>query len=275
MKLSAIILFILVIINVNAQIARIAKVSSRYIDDVVEVVWKNSGKLKKVSRLALRKQIVKIAAKHGEDGLKFIKTGGLGLAKASAKYGDDVFKFVKKVPNATKVLSQNADELIPLTRKYGTGILKIESKVPGLSTKAIKEFGGKNIKYLSKIPADDSVKLVGYAGKATSPSAKKLLISSYKKGGSEFLNSLNYKHIIAGGLSVAMITSAYKISNGLEEGMIEVSKNSPSGFIDIANSTITKILSPYILLGIGISVIILIWFLKKSKISEKAKIKIN
>ena len=57
--------------------------------------------------------------------------------------------------------------------------------------------------------------------KADSPATKKLFAETVVKSKDPFafLQALNWKNIMAGGLTTAAIVSAYKVSDGLQEGL--------------------------------------------------------
>lgn len=250
--LSSILFFsLLYSINVSAGVIdKAIKFSVSAIDEVIEIANKLSGKkvLSSASKRKLTQQLTKEVALHGDDALRATKMGGIELVEAATKYGDDVYKFAKKVPGATRTLALHADELVPLTRRLGTNVLTIEAKAPGLTKHIISNFGDDAVKvFAKKIDPKNMTKLVGYAERCTSKEAKKLLLKECIKTDGKILKHLNWKHIMSGGLSVAMITSAYKVSDGVETGLKDIAKNHPEQFSDTIISMLKTVTWPFLI----------------------------
>jgi len=155
----------------------------------------------------------------------------------------------------TLILSTNqANALVPVV---GSIILKGTGKVlTKTSTKQViksggkvltKTFGKKGAKILAKAPVSDTVRLVEYAKMAKNPEIRKTLLQYYEKGGTKFLDRLSWDKIVAGGLSISMITAAYKVSDGIQEGMKVVSNDSPEVFGKTVSSVIKWLIAPIIL----------------------------
>jgi hypothetical protein len=110
---------------------------------------------------------------------------------------------------------------------------------------------------------------VGYAKKADSPATQQMLMDYYKKGGTHFLEKLNWKHIMAGGLSAAAITAAYQISDGIQNGLTTVAESSPETFHKTASHTIDRLTQPIVipatLLGIGLAGIWLFQYYRRTR----------
>ena len=208
-------------------------VSAGVIQETIEAAAKLSGKvLTRGAKKAACKTLSIAVQKHGDDVLKAVRHGGFEALKQGAKYGDDFWRLAKHAsPKAARSLALHADELMPVAKRLGTSFVKLEGKVPGLASKAVAEFGDDAARHLAaKASPNDISKLIGYASKADSPATKKLLMDHYKKGGSVFLKKLDSKVILASGLSAAMVISAYKISDGFEEGIEHVAKEKPETF---------------------------------------------
>lgn len=207
-------------------------VTAKAISETVEFAAKKSGKVltpaaRKSAELALSKAV----AGYGDDVLKTVSRGGLETLEAGAKYGDDFWHLCKgATPDAVRSLALHGDDLMPIAKRLGADFMMLEGKAPGLGAKVVQSFGDDGAKALAKAPADDISKLVGYAGKADSPETVKFLHETYKKGGTNFLNNLNWKTVMAGGLSVAVITAAYNVSQGVKEGMVIAAEKDPEGF---------------------------------------------
>ncbi|MCX7698033.1 MAG: hypothetical protein N2114_01010 [Candidatus Goldbacteria bacterium] len=212
------------------------------VEEAVEIAAKVSGKgLSPVTRKIAIEELEKWTVKYGDDALRATKHGGLELLDAASKYGDDVWHFSSKVPQATRALAVRADELMPLTRRIGTEVLELESKKPGITEKIVEHFGDDGVKYLARNASpDDLTKLTGYAAKADSEATKALLYEKYKEGGTHFLEQLDYKKIMAGGLSIGIITAAYQLSKGEREKSNEVGKGIGKGYEEAAKKEPAK-----------------------------------
>jgi hypothetical protein len=134
----------------------------------------------------------------------------------------------------------------------------------------VKNFGDDGVRYFAKhVPTQDASRLMGYAGKADSPDTRGMLLDYYKKGGTHFLEKLNWKHIMAGGLSAAAITAAYQISDGIQDGLTTVAESSPETFHKTASHAIDRLTRPIVvpatLFGIGLAAIWLFRYYRRTR----------
>ena len=245
--------------TVRAYISPAVKVGAKYLDDVLEIASKVSGKaLTPAGRKLALTQLRNAVAKHGDEAILTARKGGLELIEAAGKYGDDVWQFAGRVPAGARALAMRPRELLPLTRRIGTEVLELEARSPGMTWHVVKNFGDDGVRYFAKhVPAQDAARLMGYAGKADSPATRQMLLDYYKKGGTHFLEKLSWKQIMAGGLSAAAITTAYQISDGIQNGLTTVAESSPETFHKTASHTIDRLTQPIVipatLLGIGLA----------------------
>ena len=199
-----------------------AKVASKIVDETLEVAAKRSGRvLSKTAEKKLGVELLETAGKYGDDIMPLVREGGLEVLEQGAKHGDDFWRLCKQVPSASRAMALHADDLIPLAKRIGPEVLEIEAKTPGMASKIASEFGDDAVKVLAKHNPQETTRLLGYAAKADSPETSHLLYETYAKSSnpSAFLDNLNWKHIMAGGLSAAAIVAAYKTSDGLQEGL--------------------------------------------------------
>lgn len=172
------------------------------------------------------------------------------------------FPFISKVAGkiAGKTMTRTGTKIVP------KGITQISSF---LTRQSIKNFGKQNIKFLKNIPRPDLRRLNAYAAKADSQKTKDALISYYKNGGTGFLNTLSWKEISAIGLSTAMIIAAYQTSDGVQEGMHEIARNSPEVFgktiSDIGNHLTMPFMFSATLFLVGFSSVWLLFYYRKKK----------
>jgi hypothetical protein len=254
-----------------AYIAPAVKVGAKYLDDVLEIASKVSGKtLTPAGRKLALTQLRNVVARHGDEAILAARKGGLELIAVAEKYGDDVWKFAGRVPAGARALAMRPRELLPLTRRIGTEVLELEARSPGMTRHVVKNFGDEGVRYFAKhVPAHDATRLMGYAGKADRPATRGMLLDYYKKGGTHFLEKLNWKHIMAGGLSAAAITAAYQVSDGIQEGLTTVAEISPETFHRTASHAIDRLTQPIVVpatfLGIGLAAIWLFRYYRRSR----------
>ena len=199
-----------------------AKTVSKIVDETLEIAAKRSGRvLSKTAEKKLGVELLEMAGKYGDDVMPLVREGGLEVLEQGAKHGEDFWRLCKQVPSASRAMALHADDLIPLAKRIGPEVLEIEAKSPGMAARIASEFGDDAVKVLAKHNPQDATRLLGYAAKADSPETSKLLYETYAKSSnpSAFLDNLNWKHIMAGGLSAAAIVAAYKTSDGLQEGL--------------------------------------------------------
>jgi len=241
------------------------KAGAKCLDEALEAAARMSGKiLSPAARKIALAQLRDAAARHGDEALMAARKGGLELMEAAAKHGDDVWTFASKVPAGARAMAMRPQELLPMTRRIGTEVLELETKAPGLPGHVVRNFGDDGVRYFARqVPLKDASRLLGYAEKADSAATRQMLLDCYKKGGTHFLDKLNWKHIMATGLSAAAITAAYQVSDGIQEGLTTMAENSPDMFEKTASHAIDRLSAPIVipatLFGIGLASI---WLLR-------------
>ena len=195
-------------------------VAGKLISETVETAARKSGKLLSPAAKKLAAETLETAVKrYGDDALKVAAQGGLEAIDCAVKYGDDFIRLTSHSPQAARSLALHADELMPIAKRIGPDFMKLESKIPGLGKQAVETFGDDAVKTLNKFSADDAAKIIKLGGKADSPATAKLLLEKADQSGGKIIKHLNYKNIMAVGLSSAAIVAAYKTSDGLAEMM--------------------------------------------------------
>ena len=216
--------------SVNLMAFPVGKV----IREAVEAAAKISGRtLSPVEKKAAEKALSKAVFRYGDDALRITKAGGLETLKRGLRYGDDFWHVARHAdPVAIRSLALHTKELLPYAKRIGPEFLKIEAKAPGVAVKVARLFGDNGVKALAKAPADDISRLVGLAKKSDSPATRNTLERCYSSvpNKEKFLRHLDWKKIAAAGLSTAAIISAYKVSNGAEEGLKTLAQKNPEIF---------------------------------------------
>lgn len=250
----------------------VAAAGAKLIDEVVEVAARVSGRsLTRASHEAARQQLSKAIALYGDNVLDATRRGGLELMEVATSYGDDVWKYAAKVPEGAVALTTRPETILPLARSIGPDVLRLEAKMPGIAPQVARAFGDDAVPFFSRaVPAKDMTRLVGYANHAESPAARKLLLNCYKDAGTEFLDRLDWKKIVATGLSVSMISAAYQVSDGFQDGLESIAQNSPETFKEAINNVTNHLMFPYVLtfsiLGVGWALIFLFKYYRKNKL---------
>ena len=185
----------------------------------VSIAAKRSGRaLTPAARIAMEEAACKAFARYGDDVFRVLEKGGLEALKQGERHGKDFWKLCSHAtPQAARSLALHADTLMPIARRVGKDFVTLEGKVPGLGAECMKFFGDQSARTLAHAPAGEITQLVGYARRADSPQTAKLLHEAYQKSNGEVLKHLNWKHIMAGGLSAGAVITAYKLSGGVAE----------------------------------------------------------
>lgn len=221
-----------------------AAAPAKIIQETIEFAAKVSGKtLSPLTRRSAHKALSKAFAKYGDDVLKMTRHGGLEALKIGSKYGDDFWRLARHAePSAVRSLVLHSDDLMPLAKRLGADFMRLESKAPGLGAKIVSEFGDDAARTLAKTAsADDMSKLLAYSGKADSAATKRMLYDQYQKNGSKFLNALNWKTIMAGGLTASMLMGTYKVTDGIETGLKTVAEKEPNQFVRIVENVFSPL----------------------------------
>ena len=71
----------------------------------------------------------------------------------------------------------------------------------------------------------------------------------------EYVQKVNWKHIAAGGAAAGTVVAAYKISDGVQEGMERAAREDPETFLD----NFSSFLLPVKFLFYGLAIILLAW----------------
>jgi len=202
----------------NALLIRGGKAAT---EAVVEAMERVSGRaLSPIARKALSEELIAASGRWGDDVIRAAGKGGVELAEAAAKYGDDVWRLAARHPGAARRLALHADELMPLIRNVGPRVLELESKHPGLALRTVSEFGEEaGARILRTAPPEDIPRLVGLARRADSEATKTLLFEKYVESGGRILKNLDWKLVMAGGLSASALIAANNVSAGVRGAM--------------------------------------------------------
>ena len=224
-------LFCIIIVIVSSAFAVPVSATRKIVSETIEAAAKKSGKaLTPAMRKSAEKALMQASKQYGDDVFKVVSRGGLEAIEQGSKHGKVFWKLAAHTPQAARSLALHADDLLPIAKRIGLEFMKLETHVPGLGKQAVTCFGDDAVKLLSKMPADDAAKLIRFGTKADSPRTARLLLDGCAKSSGEILKHLDGKRIVALGLSASMVTAAYKVSNGIEDGLTEIASNSPEHF---------------------------------------------
>lgn len=216
------------------------KLAAKVITETLETAAKRSGRvLSPAGKTAAGKALEKAFASYGDDVLKAVRKGGLETLNQGARHGGEFWRIcARTTPAGARSLALHGDVLMPLVRKHGIRFMELESKVPGLGAKAVELFGDDAVRMFAKAPADDITRMIGYASRADRPETARLLQDAYVKSGGKILDHLNWKHIMAAGLSTAAVVTAYKLTNSVEA----LAETRPELFAGILKSSVLWLL---------------------------------
>ncbi|MBV5330755.1 MAG: hypothetical protein JZU65_24500 [Chlorobium sp.] len=212
------------------------------IEEALELGSKVSGKnLSTVARQSAREQLMNAAVRHGDSVVPALRKGGLELLEAAGSHGDEIWKFASAVPEASRALAMKPDVYLPLCRKYGEDILLIEAKSFSSGPRIAELFGENGVRiFAKKVPTEQINKLTALAAKADSQDTRNLLLEGWEKTKGAILEHLDVKHILAYGLSATMVTSGWKVSDGMQTSMQTVADIHP----ELVGKTISEVTSP-------------------------------
>lgn len=164
------------------------------------------------ARESLERATAAAVQRQGAAAARAIQHGGLELLEATARHGDDVLKFATAAgPAGQRALALEADRLLPLARQYGPAVLNLEARAPGLGGRVFTTFGTELAPAVARQAAtEDLPRLLLAAGRADSPATRAMLWEGYRRGGSEFLERIDWKVVMAVGVSVAVIDAAHR-----------------------------------------------------------------
>ena len=242
MRFQHTILCILVLFFSVAFAGPVTTVSKKVISETIELAAKKSGKaLTPAVRKASEKALIRMCKQYGDDVLKVVTHGGLETLEQGARHGKIFWQLCAHSPQAARSLALHVDDLLPIAKRIGPSFMTLEAHVPGLGKRAVECFGDDAVRILAKLSPDDAAKLIAYGAKADSPATAKLLLKSCTQSQGKVLQYLDGKKILAIGLSASMITAAYKVSDGVEDGLKEVAQNSPEEFTRVVERPLTYI----------------------------------
>ena len=199
---------------------------SRSWDEIAKMALKVSGReLTDDAVKSAAKTIEHAASKYGDDVAKASVRGGVEVAEQTMKRGSRFFEVLQKAAQhsdeSLRALALNADDIVKYSAKYGDDVVvKLNAKVPGQVSRmvAAAEKSGISgvegaVRAVSNLPAEDIPRVLGAVEK--NPSVAREFLEHVEKGGKYFVDkvfALNAKQIMAGGLTAAMIVSAYRVT---------------------------------------------------------------
>ncbi len=218
-------------------------------DEIAKMALKVSGReLTDDAVKSAAKTIETAAGKYGDDVATASVRGGVEVAEQTMKRGGRFFGVLQKAAQhsdeSLRALALNADDIVKYSTKYGDDIVvKLNAKVPGQVSRmvaAAEKSGVSGVKgavrAVSNLPAEDIPRVLGAVEK--NPSVAREFLEHVEKGGKYFVDkvfAVNAKQIIAGGLTIAMIASAFRATAPLVETADKIKKGPPidgGGIVD-------------------------------------------
>ena len=197
---------------------------SRSWDEIAKMALKVSGReLTDDAVKSASKTIEHAAREYGDDVAKASVRGGVEVAEQTMKRGGRFFGVLQKAAQhsdeSLRALALNADDIVKYSAKYGDDVVvKLNAKVPGQVSRmvAAAEKSGISgvegaVRAVANLPAEDIPRVLGAVEK--NPSVAREFLEHVEKGGKYFVDkvfAVNAKQIMAGGLTAAMIVSAFR-----------------------------------------------------------------
>ena len=164
------------------------------------------------ARESLEHAVAGAVRRQGPSAALAVKHGGLELLEATAKHGDDVLTLAKGAgPLGQRALALEAERLVPLARQFGPAVLDLEARAPGLGGRVFSAFDSQLAPAVAREAAtEDLPRLLLAAERADSPATRTMLWQGYQRGGGAFLARIDWKVVMAAGVSVAVIDAAHR-----------------------------------------------------------------
>ena len=147
---------------------------------------------------------------EGQAALRAAEHGGVALSEAAARHGGEVFTFATRVPEATAALARNAETLLPLARRFGDDVLRIEARAPGLGMDAARLFGDNaaHLTELARMERGLLEKTIAFASHAPDAAAREVILKMALRQGEGFLGHLRADVARTGGLKMWHLAAA-------------------------------------------------------------------
>ena len=141
---------------------------------------------------------------EGAAAVRAAEHGGPGLAAAAARHGGEVFSCAVRVPEAGVALATSAETLLPLARRFGDDVLRIEARAPGLGAEAAQMFGANpgHLADLAKLEGNTLQKTLGFARHCPDAAAREAILKMAKRQGGGFLDRLSPRIAREGGFKM-------------------------------------------------------------------------
>lgn len=137
--------------------------------------------------------------------------------------------------------------------------------MPRLAPAVVSTFGDDAVRvFATRVRPEDAPRLLGYAERADTPATRQLLLSTYQKDAS-ILERLDWKVIMAGGLSAAAILGTGITADGIHDGIQTAVVRDPRTPERILTMFTNPVRLPILLFGLGFGGLLLwrLWrFLK-------------
>lgn len=218
-------------------------------DEIARMALKVSGReLTDDAVKSAAKTIEQAAEKYGDDVATASIRGGMEVAEQTMKQGGRFFGVLQKAARysdeSLRALALNADDIAKYSAKYGDDVVvKLNAKIPGQVSRmvAVTEKSGisgveRTVRAVADLPSEDIPRVLGAVEK--NPSVAREFLEHVEKGGKSFVDrvfALSPKQIMVGGLTVAMIASAFRATAPLAATGDKIAEGPPidgGGIVD-------------------------------------------
>lgn len=210
-----------------------ASVHGKLVKEAIEWFAKKFGKeLAEEGAEQTAKRLAQLAAKYGDEAVAVLRPLGPRGVKFADEFGEIGYKTLQKHGRKGLVmLEKHGDEAVQLASKYGDEALDVLVSQPGVGTQLVRSYPKETLPAIARLSSDEAVHLSKMAPDFAklSPAAQKTFAQKLAQGGDDFV-VWAYKRreeiFVAGALGVALI-SAYKLGDGLAEGVAGMVPKSP------------------------------------------------
>ena len=203
---------------------------------------------------------------QGEVAIRAAEHGGLALAETAVRHGGEVFSFAARVPEASAAIAAHGETLLPLARRFGDDILRIEARAPGLAADAAHLFGENagHLADLAKMERSVLQKTLVYAQHAPDAAARAALLKLAKRQGEGFLSRL-LPETVRGGLKMRHLLVAALVG--------AIFSHTPGQVVGVIGSMLTGLFGWFFaIVGWGLAATLLLWIACKLRLFSRIRI---
>lgn len=173
-----------------------------------------------------------LVARYGDEVLAVVKPIGPRGVAAAEEFGPAGVKILREGGQAgLVVLRRNGAEAVELASKYGDEAVGVIVHQPGIAADLLRAFPRNSYSAIAKLSSDEAVHLAKMAPDFAkmSPKAQTTFLEKLALGGDDFVKWVWKRkiEIFGTGAGVVALISAYKVGDGVAEGVTNMFPSPP------------------------------------------------